>query len=228
MNRITVMSQVAGSEVGGGQVPDFGWRDTKRTCAHSYIEPLALHLIDDCVRRQRSPRRARVFDAGCGNGALLQALSSRDYELAGCDASESGVQRVRERMIGRANVGRHSLYDDLAATYGDTWDVVIATEVIEHLYSPRQFLGRVRSLLRPGGALILSTPYHGYLKNLALAVAGHMDQHFTALWDGGHIKFWSRATLSSVLDELEFRDLEFRGAGRLPWLWKSMFVVGFR
>ena len=51
-----------------------------------------------------------------------------------------------------------------------------------------------------------------------------MDHHYTALWDGGHIKFWSRETLTKLLEEFGFRVTDFRGAGRLPYLWKSMLV----
>jgi len=75
-----------------------------------------------------------------------------------------------------------------------------------------------------GGEMIISTPYHGYLKNLALAITGKMDSHFTVLWDGGHIKFWSVKTLTKLLNEFGFEVVEFRGSGRLPYLWKSMFV----
>jgi 2-polyprenyl-6-hydroxyphenyl methylase/3-demethylubiquinone-9 3-methyltransferase len=53
--------------------------------------------------------------------------------------------------------------------------------------------------LKPAGHFIVSTPYHGWLKNVVLALSGKMDNHFTALWDGGHIKFWSRETLSRLL-----------------------------
>jgi 2-polyprenyl-6-hydroxyphenyl methylase/3-demethylubiquinone-9 3-methyltransferase len=85
-------------------------------------------------------------------------------------------------------------------------------------------LANCRRALKPGGALILSTPYHGYWKNLALAVTGKLDDHFTALWDGGHIKFWSRGTLAQLLEEAGFRVERFVGVGRLPFLWKSMIV----
>ena len=74
------------------------------------------------------------------------------------------------------------------------------------------------------GRLILSTPYHGYLKNVALAVSGRLDAHHTVLWDGGHIKFFSRRTLEEMLRQGGFKPLEFVGAGRLPYLWKSMVI----
>ena len=76
-------------------------------------------------------------------------------------------------------------------------------EVIEHLYSPRTFAAFVRSILEAngGGRFILTTPYHGYLKNLSIALAGKADRHYSALWEGGHIKFWSRRTLAILLRE---------------------------
>jgi 2-polyprenyl-6-hydroxyphenyl methylase/3-demethylubiquinone-9 3-methyltransferase len=80
-------------------------------------------------------------------------------------------------------------------------------------------------LLKPSGHFIVSTPYHGWLKNVALALSGKMDNHFTALWDGGHIKFWSRETLSELLTEKGFTDLRFVGAGRVPYIWKSMILT---
>ena len=76
-----------------------------------------------------------------------------------------------------------------------------------------------------GGTAILSTPYHGYWKNLALALTGRMDQHFTALWDHGHIKFWSMDTLGELLWEAGFVDVRFERVGRIPPLAKSMIAI---
>lgn len=65
-------------------------------------------------------------------------------------------------------------------------------EVIEHLYQPRAFVLFIRSILEAsgGGQFIVTTSYHGYLKNLTIAAANKMDHHLSALWEGGHIKFW--------------------------------------
>ena len=71
-------------------------------------------------------------------------------------------------------------------------------------------------------------PYHGYWKNLALALTGRMDAHFTAMWDHGHIKFWSIATLGELLREAGFADLRFERVGRIPALAKSMIAVARR
>jgi hypothetical protein len=51
-----------------------------------------------------------------------------------------------------------------------------------------------------------------------------MDRHHTVLWDGGHIKFFSVKTLSQLLNEEGFNDIQFKFAGRLPYLWKGMLA----
>jgi SAM-dependent methyltransferase len=116
--------------------------------------------------------------------------------------------------------------DDDPSVIGDeSFDVAIATEVIEHLVRPFNLPRFAKQLLRPGGHLIISTPYHGYLKNLFLALTNSWDAHLSPFWEGGHIKFWSYKTLSQLLNDSGFRIVRFIGAGRLPFLWKSMIVI---
>jgi len=84
----------------------------------------------------------------------------------------------------------------------------------------------INTVLDAGGLLIVTTPYWGYLKNVALALTNRMDASLTALWDGGHIKHWSRKTLSTLLTEQSFEVIGFSGAGRrVPYLWNSMVMV---
>jgi 2-polyprenyl-3-methyl-5-hydroxy-6-metoxy-1,4-benzoquinol methylase len=103
--------------------------------------------------------------------------------------------------------------------------LVVSLEVVEHCYDPRAFARTFVSLIEPGGIGFLTTPYHGYLKNLALALSGRMEAHFTALWDGGHIKFFSIPTLRTLLTEAGAHELEFLRIGRIPPLAKSMIAL---
>jgi len=66
------------------------------------------------------------------------------------------------------------------------------------------------------------------LKNLALALTGKMDSHFTATWDGGHIKFFSIQTLGELIEERGFTELRFHRVGRLAPLAKSMVAVAWK
>jgi 2-polyprenyl-6-hydroxyphenyl methylase/3-demethylubiquinone-9 3-methyltransferase len=61
-----------------------------------------------------------------------------------------------------------------------------------------------------------------------LATTGKMDQHFTVLWDHGHIKFWSRKTLERALHEVGFQVTQFKGAARIPFFWKSMVIKAMK
>jgi 2-polyprenyl-3-methyl-5-hydroxy-6-metoxy-1,4-benzoquinol methylase len=184
----------------------------------AYLWPPVLGRLDAL------PVGAGILDLGCGNGRFAGELEDRGFAPFGVDLEESGVRLARE-IRPSIPFEVHSAYDDLREPFGRGFDAIVALEVIEHLYDPRRFVSRAFEALEPGGLLILSTPYHGYLKNLALAVSGKLDAHFTALWDGGHIKFWSRRTLSALLEEGGFEVVGFDGAGRLPWLWMSMVMT---
>jgi 2-polyprenyl-3-methyl-5-hydroxy-6-metoxy-1,4-benzoquinol methylase len=169
-------------------------------------------------------RARRIVDIGCGNGALCRELASRGYEVVGCEPSADGV-RVAQSSVPELMFHQIGVDDDPSPLGNESFDVAIATEVVEHLVRPRNLSRFAKQLLRPGGHLIVSTPYHGYLKNLVLALANKWDAHLNSFWDGGHIKFWSRKTLSQLLDEAGFPVVRFIGAGRMPFLWKSMIIV---
>jgi 2-polyprenyl-3-methyl-5-hydroxy-6-metoxy-1,4-benzoquinol methylase len=183
--------------------------------AHRYLLPAVEKIV--AARRPR-----RIFDLGCGNGSVANTLR-RYAPVSGIDISRSAVQSAN-RTFPHLNIEIASVYDDLTAKYGQ-FPVVVSLEVVEHLYDPRAYAKRLFELVEPGGIAIVSTPYHGYWKNLALALTGRFDAHFTALWDGGHIKFWSVQTLSRLLGESGFSQIDFLRVGRVPALAKSMIAV---
>jgi 2-polyprenyl-6-hydroxyphenyl methylase/3-demethylubiquinone-9 3-methyltransferase len=177
-------------------------------------------LLEEC--RRLGARR--VLDLGCGNGHLCASLVRHGFDVVGCDPSASGIEVARQSVPGVEFV-KLGVDDDPARLGHAGFDLVVASEVIEHLYAPRHLPRFARAVLRPGGRLLISTPYHGYLKNLALSLLDRWDTHHSPLWDGGHIKFWSRRTLAQLMSEEGFAFERFVGAGRVPWLWKSMVVV---
>ena len=159
-----------------------------------------------------------ICDLGCGNGHITGRLAALGYRVTGVDASASGIQIARRAYPGVEFV--HALIDrDLNL---GQFDLVISSDVIEHLYRPSDLLEAAVTQLKPDGQILLGTPYHGYLKNLVLAASGKMDAHFSALHDGGHIKFFSVNTLSKLIRAHGFDDLRFTFYGRAPWLWKNM------
>jgi 2-polyprenyl-3-methyl-5-hydroxy-6-metoxy-1,4-benzoquinol methylase len=167
-------------------------------------------------------RVGRVCDLGCGNGYLAGRLAASGYTVTGVDASSTGVKIARENYPDVEFLCSR-IDERLPAVLMHTkFDLVISSDVIEHLYRPSDLLEAAAALLDSGGHLLICTPYHGYLKNLTLSVSGRMDAHFTALWDGGHIKFFSVKTLSELISRHGFTDLRFSYYGRAPYLWKNM------
>lgn len=164
-----------------------------------------------------------MFDLGCGNGALAGWLSAQGYDVTGVDPAETGIE-FANRDFPDLNLHLGSSEDDLAFTYGK-FPIVISLEVVEHVYSSRNYARTLFDLVEPGGVAIVSTPYHGYWKNLSLSLLNAWDNHWQPLKDGGHIKFWSKATLSKLLTDAGFSNHRFYSAGRVPLLGKSMICV---
>jgi len=203
---------------------DTGYRyeDAANSHAHAYLLP-TLKAELAILREDLPPRQPTLFDLGCGNGSVGAQLASDGWSVTGVDPSTEGISEA-QRAYPCLRFEQGSAYDDLAVKYG-RFPVVISLEVVEHVYAPRDYARTLFDLVEPGGTAIVSTPYHGYLKNVALALSGNMDRHFTALWDHGHIKFWSVPTLTTLLSEAGFESIRFRRVGRVPQLAKSMIAI---
>lgn len=179
---------------------EYTW-NKEETAAHKYLYPTLIQLLNKKINKI-------ILDIGCGNGFIANKLIKDGYNVYGIDASISGIEAARATNPDSFFIQDTNSNKLPKALNSIKFDTIISTEVIEHLYNPREYINLCRSILRKNksGQLIISTPYHGYLKNLLLAITGKLDKHFNALRDGGHIKFWSKNTLVKLN------------------LWKSMFI----
>jgi len=141
------------------------------------------------------------------------------------DISRSGITLAKNRYPSHDFL-LADLQQPLPKMQCQQFDCVVSIEVVEHLLLPRQLFARARESLRPGGELILSTPYHGYWKNLALAVTGRFDSHWHPLRDYGHVKFFSVSTMTQLFEEQGFEVTDIRFVGRFPALARSMLYRG--
>jgi 2-polyprenyl-3-methyl-5-hydroxy-6-metoxy-1,4-benzoquinol methylase len=197
---------------------EYGWGENIPESTEILLRPIV-----DLLKKSD-----RILDVGCGNGSVTNLLMRAGYDIYGVDASVEGIEVAnrnssKEGRFYVCDINDGKLPKELE---GIKFDVVISTEVIEHIYSPQRFMEFCRNAIPTGGAIILSTPYHGYLKNLLLSLTGHWDKHHTVLWEGGHIKFWSRKTLSELMYKNGITVTKFVGCGRMPYLWKSMILMG--
>jgi 2-polyprenyl-6-hydroxyphenyl methylase/3-demethylubiquinone-9 3-methyltransferase len=191
----------------------YSWPSAEPTCAHAYLWPAVRRILADGVAGGRA---RRVFDLGCGNGATARALAAEGWEVAGVDPSRQGIAQARASGLD-LRVG--SAYDDLATAFG-RWPFVLCLEVVEHVYFPHRLARTLFELCEPGALAIVSTPYHGYWKNLALSlVPGAWDRHHHPLRD------WSERTLRALLLQAGFEGVRFNRLGRIAALAKSMIAI---
>jgi 2-polyprenyl-6-hydroxyphenyl methylase/3-demethylubiquinone-9 3-methyltransferase len=199
---------------------------------HDYSTPDPAHqpmYLSKVVGVLRASGAMTILDAGCGDGSFTASLAEAGFNVYGLDLSEGGIARAKQTHP-HLSFATASVYDDMRTVFSGTsyFDAIVSVEVIEHLYSPATFVNRVRESLTPSGVVVITTPYWGYFKNVALALTNRVDRSLTALWEGGHIKHWSRSTLTQLFERHGFRSVYFSGAGRrIPFLWNGM-VMAFK
>ena len=104
-----------------------------------------------------------------------------------------------------------------------TFDVIFSTEVIEHVLGTYKMISEVNRVLKMGGLLILTTPYHGLLKHLMI-ILFCFDRHFNNI-EGGHIRFFTIKFLNKLLNEFGFEVIDKKYIGRIKPIAKSIYLV---
>jgi 2-polyprenyl-3-methyl-5-hydroxy-6-metoxy-1,4-benzoquinol methylase len=133
---------------------------------HVYIKTSLLDLLNQLPHAK--DHKLRVLDLGCGNGSLSHVIANAGYEVTGIEPSASGIQ-FAQAQYPMCQFIEASVYDLPYKTLENQFDVVISAEVIEHLLYPRELVKAAKRCLKPGGQIMLTTPYHGYWKNLTLS-----------------------------------------------------------
>jgi 2-polyprenyl-6-hydroxyphenyl methylase/3-demethylubiquinone-9 3-methyltransferase len=190
---------------------------------HAGHDPSHDYLVPPVLKELNARKIRRIFDLGCGNGFVDFLLTRNGIETLGVDPSETGVA-LANATYPHLQIHSGSAYDDLAAKWGE-FPAVISLEVVEHLYDPFLWSRTAFQLIEPGGVLIASTPYHGWLKNVLIAATGKFDVHVHPLRTHGHIKFWSINTLRELLERAGFGRIRFERVGRVPQLACSMIAI---
>lgn len=156
-------SEGARSTGSAGQAPGAGrWQDDRSS---SYVAALRRRIVTRALGRVLAGRpRPRVVEIGCGYGELLHDLAARGPRTPG--RLTVGVDCVA-KILGRARAGSPSGAAGLEWIVADaarlplakaSCDAVLCIEVLEHFPVPRVPLTEVARVLRPGGALIATTP----------------------------------------------------------------------
>jgi O-antigen biosynthesis protein len=148
-----------------------------------------------------------ALDLGCGDGRLSGLLRARELTLA--DVSALALERAARRVPGATHV---EISPDTPLPFAESsFDLVLCAETIEHVRDVQLLVSEVRRVLRPGGALALTTPAHGRMDGLAVAARG-FERRFDPL--SPHLRFLTRRSLRDLLEAMGFdvASLERSGA----------------
>ena len=165
------------------------------------------------------------LDVGCGNGAITKNISKFFKKSTGIDLSLEGINQANKNKdvnIDFLHLSLNSLIEKKIL-----YDFVTTIEVIEHQYDPQLFLSQLSQVTKENGHILISTPYHGYFKNLVMSILGLMDRHFTVHWKHGHIKFFSIKTLKELIlgGDTNFEIVKVFFSGRFFPLSHSMIFL---
>jgi ubiquinone/menaquinone biosynthesis C-methylase UbiE len=195
----------------------------------SYYEELWERLPDELElpdfelrRRFLAPELRpgdRALDLGCGAGTFTALMADAGVRALGADVAEAALARARRR--------HPELYFTLVPFDGplplpdNSFELVWASEVIEHVADTGRWLSEIRRVLVPGGRLLLTTPSHGRLR-LAL---GGIERYSEPL--GDHLHLYTRLSLEGVLRDLGFA-AAVRAAGGPPLLRRTLLARALR
>lgn len=103
----------------------------------------------------------------------MHELYKRGYKnIWGFDVSESGIRVAKEnyRDISNRFEIHNAYHTELPCSFPKKdYDIILSVEVLEHTYSPEEYLKNINFWLKNGGFFIITMPYHGYIKNLGSA-----------------------------------------------------------
>ena len=114
----------------------------------------------------------RILDIGCGGGLLSEPMARLGADVLGADAAERNipVARLHAEEQGLKIDYRHTTAEELAAA-GETFDVILNMEVVEHVADPLAYLTACHDLLKPGGLMTCSTLNRNH-KSYLMAIIG--------------------------------------------------------
>jgi 2-polyprenyl-6-hydroxyphenyl methylase/3-demethylubiquinone-9 3-methyltransferase len=180
------MQQSPGSSVDPEEIARFSslseefWDPRGKMRMLHRLNPVRLRFIRDaaCGKFERDPRRLdclsglRILDIGCGGGLLSEPLARLGASVVGADASSPNIE-VAKRHAEEAGIAvdyRATTAEALAEA-GESFDLVLAMEVVEHVADLGLFVRCCAKMVKPDGLMLVAT-INRTLKSFALAIVG--------------------------------------------------------
>lgn len=114
--------------------------------------------LNQKIIRQISKNSKRILDVGCGNGWLSKAIQNDQNQVVSMDIALNNVQKA---LLNEPHKNHSGLVADVfhLPFEKNSFDSIVASEIIEHVYDPKKFIECLFQVLKPGGELIITTPF---------------------------------------------------------------------
>ncbi|MGA2648134.1 MAG: class I SAM-dependent methyltransferase [Candidatus Sulfotelmatobacter sp.] len=175
---------------------DRRWTTKEYSAGNSGYTPFFLRFMKEEVSRLGPGRKAKALEIGCGDGFFSGHLARLGCEVTGIDLSPAAIDLAR-KSCAEASFAIHDLTKPLPFDES-TMDLVWCSEVLEHLFSPLGALYEIHRLLKLGGVLLCTVPYHGAIKNLGIALFA-FDRHYDPTYP--HVRFFTRKSLIHIVEQ---------------------------
>ena len=143
---------------------------------HQWGDPLLRHLTDKILKLVDLPG-GRALEVGCGAGRIAIALAGRGFQVDGLDVEPRVVEQAAE-LAASAGVAAKFFVADFSKPdprFPDaTYDLVVCSEVLEHVEPWREIVDNIARVLKPGGLLVLTTPNDPGQFSVLDEYAGHV------------------------------------------------------
>lgn len=189
-----------------------------------------LNFIAQAVA-SKTGQHGKVLDVGCGNGIISIQLGKLGFNVTGIDVSEKTIETARNNNPFPNVQFRVQSAEQLVAS-GELFDVIVCSEVLEHLDNPGALLKTLHQSLKEDGILIVTVPNgHGPREALVTKPVLKMRKNNGVLWRGvskakkmmgysgttvqsaadnlDHVQFFSRKDLHRLSQENNFRIVRF-------------------
>jgi len=169
-----------------------------------YVEAREMKLEHFRRRLERllpRVRRGRLLDIGCSCGYFMEVAAASGFEVEGLEFSRAAIAAADPAI--RPHILCCSV-DEFQSS--QTYDVVTAFDLIEHVPHPKDFLRKVRRLLKPGGWLVMATPDAGHFLRYVMGSSWPMLQPMQ------HLTIFSREAMRRALEEAGFSKISFETA----------------
>ena len=153
-----------------------------------------------CGILKKLPRGLQVLDVGCGSGVHGAELKrEHGHFVTGVDCAEESIAKAKTRLA-EAYIGDVTQPHEYPFAKDKKFDVIVFSDILEHLYDPANVLRQHLFLLCDGGHVLVSIPNVAIWNVRASLLLGSFEYQETGTLDKTHIRFFTRRTIRRLIE----------------------------